>query len=480
MSDPYQSRVFTFITKRTNRLKDTCVRGLRHLKVAVMWTGQILLYPIHLLAQTTKIFQPQLPAPSAQKSLPQPAAEIDIEQALELVLESGYPILFQKSSANEIADSASLAVEDWSFVDENMWHDKPRNLAIFDSPPQRLHQREITYNSNDARQVKQTKPTIRGLSSLLIDRQIVLVTTENEILDILTTTQQQEIRRRIGLDLAIAWHQWRIGASSAKLSAEQLAADRELLLTNNSQNEWFSIDGENSIDPLLLSQSTANPDNRELSSPKSVDNPKESLRQRWQDWLRKFKPQPQSPPPQTSPESLQLPSAKYSFTPQPPKLDRFWDLPQLPPIDEDRATPRQDNIVLDSIAKLPPNWLKQWWTYYQEYLYIPSQSDSQIVHQPSEFKLTPIEPVPTKVKFRETAKKQDSLEIKSGRIPQEIYQDLEASQDWLEVDSELIGYSKSPLARLLAWLDRVMLQLENWAIKIWQKMMNNFARIDKS
>jgi hypothetical protein len=461
MSEPYQSRVFTFITKRTNQLKDTCVKGLRHLKVAVVWTGQILLYPLHLLAQTTKIFQPQLPPPPQQRSLPQPASDINIEQALDLVLEAGYPI--------EIADSTSLAVDDWSVVDENMWHDRPRNLAIFE--------REITYSPNDARQVKSSKPTIRGLSSLLIDRQIVLVTTENELLDILTTTQQQEIRRRIGFDLAIAWHQWRIGRSSSnKLSAEQLAGDRELLLTNNSQNEWFSIDGENSVDPLLLSQSKTHPDSRDLLSLNLVDVPKESLRQRWQDWLQKLNPQTQPSPPQPSPKSLHLPSAKYSFTPQPPELYRFWKLPQLPPIEEDRSTPRQDNIVLDSIAKLQPNWLKQWWNYYQEYIYIPSQSDSQIVHQPSEFTLTPIDPAPTKIKFRETARNSNSIELKSGRIPQEIYQDLEASPDWLDVDSELIGYSKSPLARLLAWLDRVMLNIENWLIKIWQKVMNNFAR----
>jgi hypothetical protein len=392
-----------------------------------------------------------------------------------LVLEAGYPILFHRGSANEIAQSASLAVDDWSFIDENLWHDKPRNIATFDSPQERLRQREITDSSIDARHVKSTKPTIRGLSSLLIDRQIVLVTIENELLDILTTSQQQEIRRRIGLDLAIAWHQWRMGTSD-KDGIEQLAGDRELLLTNSIHNEWFSIDGENSIDPLLLSQRAAPPDNRDLSPLNSTDAPKESLRQRWQDWLQKLNPKPQSPPPQTSPASRQLPSAQYSFTPQPPKLDRFLDLPQLPPIEEDRSTPDRDNMVLDTIAKLPPNWLKKWWNYYQEYLFIPSQSNSQIVHQPTEFKLTPIEPAPTKVRFKETSKKQDAIELSFGQIPKEIYQDLASDRDWIDADSEDIGYIRSPLARLFIWLDRVMLQIENWLIKIWHKMMNNFVR----
>ena len=104
MPENYQSRVFTFVRKRTNQLKDTCTQGLRHLKVAVVWSGQILLYPIHLLAQTTKIFQSQLPSPPQQSVLP-PVAEIEIEAALELIVEAGYPIVLAVSGGY-------LAIED--------------------------------------------------------------------------------------------------------------------------------------------------------------------------------------------------------------------------------------------------------------------------------------------------------------------------------------------------------------------------------
>jgi hypothetical protein len=466
MSDPYQSRAFTFITKRSNRLKDTCVRGLRHLKVAVVWTGQILLYPLQLLAQTTKIFAPQLPPPPSQKSLPQPVADINIEQALELILAAGHPILFQRGSANEIANSTSLTVDESFFVDENIWDNQPQKIAIAD--------RESSDNANNSRQIKPTRSTIRGLSSLLIDRQIVVVTTDNELLDILTTAQQHDIRRRIGLDLAITWHQWRMDRSLDNFSSAPLAADRELLLTNNIHQEWFAIDGENQSYPMMLSQGIDKLAPQDLSSLNSVAPPTQSLRQRWQNWFQKFNPKLHFPDPQTSPNALQPPADRYSLTPQPPKLDRFLALPQLPPIEEDRSIPDRDNMVRDIIAKLSPNRLKQWWNYYQEYLYISSQADSQIVHQPSDFKLIPleplskrIEPAPKKVKFTETSIPQNPLELKSGRIPQEIYQDLEDSQDWIEIDSQLIGYNKSLLARLLAWLDRVMLIIENWLIKLW-------------
>jgi hypothetical protein len=468
MSDPYQSRAFTFITKRSNRLKDTCVRGLRHLKVAVVWTGQILLYPLQLLAQTTKIFAPQLPPPPSQKSLPQPVAEINIEQALASILEAGHPILFQRGSANEIADNTSLIVDESLFVDENLWDNQPRKIAIED--------RESSDNANNSRQIKPTRSTIRGLSSLLIDRQIVVVTNDNELLDILTTAQQHDIRRRIGLDLAIAWHQWRMDKALDNFSSAPLAADRELLLTNNIHEQWFAIDGENQSDPMLLSQSLDKLAPQDLSSLTSVDPPIQSLRQRWQNWFQKFNPKLHSSAPQTSSDDLHLPADPYSlFTPQPPKSDRFLALPQLPPIEEDRSIPDRDNIANDILAKLTPNRLKQWWNYYQEYLYIPSQADRQISQQPSEFKLIPmadhlsksIDSVTKKVNFRETSIQHNFIKLKSGRIPPEIYQDVEESQDWIEVDSELIGYSKSPLARLFAWLDRVMLQIENWLISIW-------------
>ena len=91
MSDPYQSRIFTFIGNQANQLKNTCAQGFRHLKVAVVWGGQILLYPFQLLAQTT-IFQPQIASPPSRSTLPQPTPDINIEQALDLIAATGYQI----------------------------------------------------------------------------------------------------------------------------------------------------------------------------------------------------------------------------------------------------------------------------------------------------------------------------------------------------------------------------------------------------
>jgi hypothetical protein len=461
MSGNYQSRVFTFINSRTNQLKDTCGKGLRHLKVAVVWTSQILLYPLHLLAQTTKIFQSQLPSPPPQISLPQPAPDLNIEQALNLIVDAGYPIVISdrgtlaanndpgnKDRLQRLSPNTAIS----TLVDENSW-----NLEHYDPDTEDW---EISSYSPKSRRVTARKPIVRGLSSLLIDRQLVLVTTENQILDVLTVAQQQEIRRRIGIDLAIYWQQWQNAKLSDRQSDRQLSStDRQLLLNDLLPIEQLAISGaeEYSTSPTLLD--------------------------RWRNWLKKLTIK--------SPESIaeiepqpphQLPSANYPFTPQPPRIDRYLDLPQLPPIVEIQPVPDRDRQLQDKIfqsrnyAKLQPNWLKQWWNYYRDYLSIPSKDDRQIVDRLTEFKLTPIEPVPERNRLEKTPKKQNSTDRNSGQLSKKTSQDLAYQPDWIEAESETIGYNQSLIARFLAWLDRIFFNLENWLIKIWEMITNRAAQ----
>ncbi|AFY93849.1 hypothetical protein [Chamaesiphon minutus] len=479
MSGTYQSRVFTFISKRTDRLKDTCVQGLRHLKVAVVWTGQILLYPLQLLAQKLENLQPRLAPPPPQKSLPQPASDINIEQALESIVEAGYPI--------EIADSAELIVDDWSVIDENIWNNGGELIAN--------QSQEATYNFHTSSQVRSHKPIIRGLSSLLTDRQLVLVTAENELLDLLTVSQQQEIRRRIGLDIAIAWHQWRASKIATDRAAPEFSTDRQQVLLDETTDRWLEIEREHLTNPTLFLNSEIDPIEPAL--------PSTTLRDRLQNWWQNATKDRAESQPVAPKAQLELPSSNYPFTPRSPRLNRFVDLPQLPPIVESQPTPNQARPVLDTLAKLQPNWLKSWFSYYQDYLYIPSKQDSYIVHQPAEFKLIPIEPEPQKIEYTEIIKRQNSslnkrgsenkqaagkiskqIDLESevsqdwagGKISKQVNLDPEYFPDWIEADSELIGYSRSPLARFLAWLDRIVLAIENWLIKMWEMITNNPAR----
>jgi hypothetical protein len=461
MSGNYQSRVFTFINKRTDRLKDGCVKGLRHLKVAVVWTGQILLYPLQLLGRALDILPPQLAAPPAQRSLPQPVPDISIEQALVSIVDAGYPI--------EIAPQGKLAaVDDWSIIDETIWN-TGYGMSVSQS-------HDATYHPRAAGRMRSKKPLIRGISSLLRDRQLVLVTTENELLDLLTTSQQQEIRRQIGIDIAIGWHQWRASQLAASQFTSLLLSDDRLSLDRETDDRWLEIVGTNPTSQSLLFQSEFEPAARDLKPP--------TLRDRWQNWLQNFTPKQLEIEPIASEIIRELPASQYPFTPQPPRIDRYLNLPQLPPIVETAISSSQDNLILESIATLSPNWLKNWFNYYRDYLHIPSETDDLLVHQPSEFKLIPIEPTPQKVRYTDLTDRQtnsivtqvNNLEIDVRKIVKQVDRDLEYAPDWIEAESELIGYSRSPLARFLAWLDRLVLSIENWLIKIWETITNNPAR----
>jgi hypothetical protein len=476
MSGNYQSQVFTFINKRTNQLKDTCAQGLRHLKVAVVWSSQILLYPLHLLAQTTKLFQPQFSAPPSQQLLTQPVPDINIEEALDLVAGAGYPI-----SLDAIAEHGAITAEDSSsqslsqqflprestlaILDRNSWNIEHSNIDPEDW--------ELVDNARKSRRVTTRKPIIRGLSSLLIDRQLVLVTSENELLDLLTPSQQQEIRRRIGIDLAIDWHRWHRGElAQSQLPSKHLLKNRHRSSNNETLTDRLAIAGTNETNDKLVDR------DRQLPSSTFFDTSIEQLRQSWDSWLQKFTTKTSEP---SESKSLpQLPSTNYSFSPQPPQISRWLDLPQLPPIVE--PEPLSSQVPMQNpLVKLQPDWLKQWWNYYRDYLHIPAKSDSQIVAQLTDFQLIPlIKSLEIQQSqngmLAERVSKHNRIDRDSSKLSKRISEDLEYQPDWIEAESETIGYNQSPIAKFLAWLDRIFFQIENWLIKIWTGITNNPRR----
>jgi hypothetical protein len=458
MSGNYQSRVFTFISKRTNRLKDTCAQGFRHIKVAVVWSGQALLYPFHLLAQTTKIFQPQI-APPAQKPVLPPVSDINIEQALELVVDAGYPIVIAERGSLITVASRGGSLQQQVATGRNsiVENEDSSNLGYYD--PDTDDWEVASYSPRRSQQqIVTKKPVIQGLSSLLVDRQLVLVTTENEILDILTSSQQQEIRRRIGLDLAIDWYQWNTGEIIDRHAPDRLS---------------------------LNYQATT----KQLAIASSEDRATPNLLDRLQDWLSNITAKPEkSIIPSNGIISEQVESklphqiapASYLFTPQPPQIDRLFDLPQLPPINEIELPPDRDHSIQATFIKFQPQWFKQWWSYYRDYLSIsPAGFDrfesSQIIHQPAEFQLTrldlpsknSIEKIAENNRLGEVSRNRNSNKQNSGKLDRKIFQNVEFNPDWIETEAQQVGYSRSPIIKLLEWIDRLMLQIENWLIKIW-------------
>lgn len=480
MSGNYQSRVFTFISKRTNRFKDTCAQGFRHIKVAVVWSGQALLYPFHLLSQTTKIFRPQIEPPEPKPVLP-PVPDINIEQALALVVDAGYPIVIAErgSVTNGQKSDRQLVSSDSGAI---VASEDSSSLGYYD--PDTDDWEVSSYSPYRSQTIVAKKPVIQGLSSLLFDRQLVLITTENEILDILTSAQQQEIRRRIGIDVAIDWYQWSTGEILDHYAPLQLSFSQQI-----NTPEQLAIEG-------------------------SEDRSTPNLFDQLQDWFKNLTGKPESAivrsnnldieqidrsEPNKSTLLQQIVPASYIFTPQPPSIDRFLDLPQLPPINDSEPLAIITSSIQQKLIELQPEWLRQWWSYYRDYLAIPITGfnefeTSQIIHQPAEFQLTEIaQPRDSKVKeitktkrfgTSETITLPPSSEINHnyqstqnhGKLDRKIFQDVEFDPDWIETAAEQIGYSKSPIAKLLEWIDLIFLTIEIWLIKAWN-VMNNKSEI---
>ncbi len=200
MAGIYQSRAFNFINSQTNRVKNSLSQGWRQVKVSVKWTGQILLAPLRWLNRFSQNTERQIPgsarSPLLPEQLPSPVASSHsnavtrnaskaiaggaskaIETLLAEVTAAGYGLL----------PSAALPVathDDWSVIDENDW-----DTAFLDE-----NKRFLTGESHP---LLPQRPVIQGLATLLSNQHLVLIDEHNQVLDILSPSQQLHIRQRI-------------------------------------------------------------------------------------------------------------------------------------------------------------------------------------------------------------------------------------------------------------------------------------------
>lgn len=163
---PYKSRLFNFINRQSLRWGDSIGRGLRNLKVAATWGGQILLYPLYLLVQSGR---------ATGRKFSQAVKEADSSQpeTTEEKIIPSTPIL------NLLQEIKPLLNPPGKIVNQS---------------PQTVQVRETT--------LTKTKITIQGVATLLDCRNLVLISNSNEIIDILTPQQQQKLQQRIAWEIA--------------------------------------------------------------------------------------------------------------------------------------------------------------------------------------------------------------------------------------------------------------------------------------
>jgi hypothetical protein len=260
-SGRYQSRLFNLISRQSRRLSDRVVSSLRHSKIAVTWSAQILLYPAYVLFQTMRLVSRQI-GQAVQQVLPKlqtaqssnPTAvplanpttsndewsdrsafeQLAFEQSADdpLLLQADTPILRSIAALHSFvlpmllqptAKLPSLTAARLT-TDEPITAESPAGaitLTLGSGLTALNPKAGLTTTASDWLTAKKfeeinliTAPTqsdsmqsdrIRGIASLLSDRRLVLTTEQNWVLDILTADQQTQLQQRMIWELASYW-----------------------------------------------------------------------------------------------------------------------------------------------------------------------------------------------------------------------------------------------------------------------------------
>jgi hypothetical protein len=176
-SGRFQSHLFNFVSKQAHKLADQTKKAVRHLKIATIWGTQILLYPIYVLVQSTRLIGQQIGQTVRRSRLhlskvsePSPTSELlTVDTPIQRVL--------------------TAVQESWLLT------------SAESTDPESVQSLTQTSVSSLA--------TIQGIASVIPTRKLVLVTIANQIMDVLTIEQQDHLKQRIIWEMANYWRYWR-------------------------------------------------------------------------------------------------------------------------------------------------------------------------------------------------------------------------------------------------------------------------------
>lgn len=209
-SGRYQSRLFNFVHQQSRRVTEQWEHTYRHLQVATKWGVEVLLYPVYLLFQSSESFGKTLHTKEPQTRLklqpndPNFQPEMpNVDSAIQYVLEAVNYLSFDEpvSTPSKISKPfnplAYLRVFRLKLGDNNANLTQSSNITD--------NQVESLKPSHLENPLQQHLPIVCGIATNLINRNLVLVTADNEILDILTPQQQAKLEDRIINEVANYW-----------------------------------------------------------------------------------------------------------------------------------------------------------------------------------------------------------------------------------------------------------------------------------
>lgn len=237
----YQSRLFSYLSQQSLRLQDKANQAWRQVKIATVWGVQIALYPIYFAFQSTRLVNRQL-RQAVRQVVPQlKAVQQGFQEGFQAgkiqVSEAAQPLLTADTPIRNTLETVQALLSDWSPISSppdrfspnqaSQSHPSERSMAkgaialapghplIQGSSSQPItHQGDHSDTSIPTHITAQPAPSsaiqIRGIASLLDNKGLVLVTVDNQILDILPVEQQAYLQRRVTWEVANYWRQRRV------------------------------------------------------------------------------------------------------------------------------------------------------------------------------------------------------------------------------------------------------------------------------
>ena len=236
-SSRYQSKVFQFIAQRSMKLRDRTLQGVRQLKLAATWGTQIVLYPFYAIFQSARLVGKQLdqtvrqvfPSLTAainpdqtnapfhpQQPLLPPKSDRPIQNLLSLLEE-----VLQRQKAEDRRQKAEHPIQNISYGDATpFWNAKgDTKFKVQNAPAPQLPPTQSKIQHPTSNIQNQTTPQskiqnpkskiqnglVQGLATLLDQKQLVLVDTDNQIHKVLTWEQQAALQQRIVFEVADYW-----------------------------------------------------------------------------------------------------------------------------------------------------------------------------------------------------------------------------------------------------------------------------------
>ncbi len=258
----YQSRLFNFFHKQSRRFGEGFGRSLRQLQVATSWSIEALSQSIYLLlqkaansagtqlpgaAEESKLqLQPSAPPsdsaiarvlenvetqdilslhdsqlsispiPQTEKHPNQPSLQDiqlrrqDVQLSLQDIQLSRQDVQLSRQDVQLSRQDVQLSEQDFQLSEQDA---RTTNNQLSEQHFQSSEQ-DFQLSEQDARttnnQLSRQKIQIQGVASQLNSQNLVLVTSENEILDVLTPMQQQALENQIITEIANYWRSWRL------------------------------------------------------------------------------------------------------------------------------------------------------------------------------------------------------------------------------------------------------------------------------